>query len=90
MGLPPCTLFLRAIREHHLPLLTATLKSHMIYQQQGLDSTGGERRELEDVRQIVTDMTPTKHVCAAYEDKFYCFVVLGDKNENRIYSDLTG
>ena len=35
-------------------------------------------------------MTPIEHVCAAYEDIIYCFVAIGDKNENTIYSDLTG
>ena len=61
----------------------------MIHWQQGLDSTGNMRQELEDTRRIVSDMTPTEHVCSAHEDKIYCFAVIGDKNENTIYSNLT-
>ena len=62
----------------------------MIHRQQDLDSTGNMRQELEDARRIVSDMTPTKHVCSAHEDNIYCFAAIGDKNENTIYSDLTG
>ena len=35
-------------------------------------------------------MFPTEHVCSAIEDKIFCFAVIGDANENTIYSDLTG
>ena len=35
-------------------------------------------------------MTRTEHVCAAYEDKIYCFAAIRDKHENTIYSDFTG
>ena len=35
-------------------------------------------------------MTPTEHVCVAYEDKIYCFAAIRDKNKNMIHSDLTG
>ena len=62
----------------------------MIHHIQVLDSTGSKRKELEDARKIVTDMTPTEHVCVAYEDELYCFTTIGDTNENTIYSNLTG
>ena len=35
-------------------------------------------------------MISTEHMCSAHEDEIYCFAVIGDKNENTIYSDLTG
>ena len=35
-------------------------------------------------------MFPTEHVCSAIEDEIFCFAVIGDANENTIYSDLTG
>ena len=35
-------------------------------------------------------MTPTEHICAAYEDKIYCFATIGDKNKDMVYSDPTG
>ena len=35
-------------------------------------------------------MTPIEHVRSVHEDKIDCFAAIGDKNENTIYSDLTG
>ena len=35
-------------------------------------------------------MFPTEHFCSAIEDKIFFFAVIGDANENKIYSDLTG
>ena len=72
-----------------LPLSTTTLKSRMIHRQQGLDSAGSERKELQDARKSVTDMTPAEHVCAAYKDKIYCLAAIRDTNENTLYNDLT-
>ena len=33
---------------------------------------------------------PTEDVYFAHEDEIYCFAAIGDKNENTLYSDLTG
>ena len=74
----------------HLPPLTVTLKGNMIHQQQGLGSTGNKKQEVENTRKSVTDMTPTRRFCTANEDKIFCFAAIGDKNENTIYSELTG
>ena len=35
-------------------------------------------------------MSPDKQICSAQEDEIYCFAVIGDRNENTIYSDLAG
>jgi hypothetical protein len=35
-------------------------------------------------------MSPTEHVCAAHEDKIFCFAAIGDKDTHVIYSNLTG
>ena len=43
-----------------------------------------------DARRHVQGMSPTEHVCTAREDEIYCFVVIGDKNNNTIYSVLPG
>ena len=75
----------------HLPLSTATMKGHMILRQQGLESTAqNNRRAVMDARLVIKDMCPTEHICSAVEDEIYCFAVIGDQNENTIYSDLTG
>ena len=35
-------------------------------------------------------MFPQEHICTATDNKMYCFEILGDKNDNTIYNDLTG
>ena len=35
-------------------------------------------------------MSPDKHICSIEEDEIYCVVVICDRNENKIYRDLTG
>lgn len=75
----------------HLPLSTATLKGHMIMYRQGLGTTARNNRQaVMDARQVIQDMCPTEHICSVVEDEIYCVAVIGDQNDNTIYSDLTG
>jgi hypothetical protein len=43
---------------------------------------------IDDPRKSLADTTPTEHV--AHKDEIFYFAVSGDKNENTIYSKLTG
>jgi hypothetical protein len=53
-----------------------------------MDSTSNLKHMIDDARKSLTDMTPTEHV--AHKDEIFCFAASGDKNENTIYSKLTG
>ena len=43
-----------------------------------------------DARENVDGIDPTEQVCPALEDQIFCYAVLADKNDNTIYSDLSG
>ena len=75
---------------NHLPPSEATDKEHMIMTRKGLKSTRAVARQITKTRKDVSNLLPTEEVCFAEEDKIYCYVVLEDKNERTIYSDLTG
>ena len=74
----------------HLPPSSATYQGHMIRRRGGLNSTRYNRKAVLDARRNVEDMFPREQVCQAYEDEIYCFAVLGDTNEDTLYTDLTG
>ena len=65
----------------HIPLSTATLKGHMVQNRKGLQATSSDRKLGMDARIHVSNTSPVD---------IYCFAVIGDRNENTIYSDLTG
>ena len=62
----------------------------MIQRRQGINSTSKYKQEIRDARQDIQNKFPTEHVCSAIEDEIFCCAVIGDANENTIYSDLTG
>ena len=74
----------------HLPPSMATYKGHMIRTRQGTRSTRNNRQEVLDARLDVADMFPREQVCSVEEDEMFCVAVLGDSNDNTIYSDLAG
>ena len=74
----------------HLPVSEATEKGHMIQTRQNLRSTNNNKQNVLDARRDLKDMDPPQHMCAAIDGKSFCFAVLGDRNEDTIYSDLTG
>ena len=78
------------ITSKHLLDSPATYKGHMTRTKQGVQSTHNIRQHIVDARKIVDGMFPHEHIYTATDDKMYCFAILGDKNENTIYSDLTG
>ena len=43
-----------------------------------------------EARRDIGNFLPAEEMCLAEEDEIYCYAVLGDNNENTIYSDLTG
>lgn len=45
---------------------------------------------IDDAPKSVVGMTSTEHICTAHKDEIFCFAVIGDKNKNIIYSNLTG
>ena len=47
-------------------------------------------KRLAKTRQDISNFLPKEEVCLAEEDEIYCYAILGDSNENTIYSDLTG
>ena len=71
----------------HLPVSTATLKGHM---RKGLRSSRSKRRIVLDTRQNFLDTATTEYMCTAEEDEIFCFAIIGDRNDNTIYSNLTG
>ena len=74
----------------HLPLSTAALKGHMVQNRRGIRATSSDVQQVIDARKCVSDMSPAKQICSAEEDEIYCIAVIGNRNENTIYSDLTG
>ena len=66
------------------------MKGHMTQNRQELRSTHSNREAVWDARRDIQDMSLTRHICTATEDKIYCFVVIGDKNKDTIYNNLTG
>ena len=75
---------------NHLPPSEATEKGHMIMTRKGLRSTRTMAKRLAKTRRDVSNFLPEEEVCLAEEDEIYCYAILGDNNENTIYSDLTG
>ena len=47
-------------------------------------------KKLVKARRDISNSLPADEVCLAEEDEIYCYVILGDSNDNTIYSDLTG
>ena len=74
----------------HLPPSEATEKGHMIMTRKGLRSTRTMANKLMKARHDISNFLPAEEVCLAEEDEIYCYAILGDSNENTIYSDLTG
>ena len=37
----------------------------------------------------ISSVLPAEEVCLAEEDEIYCYAILGDSNDDAIYSDLT-
>ena len=62
----------------------------MVQNRKGLRLTSSDRQQVIDAPKRVSDMSPDKQVCSAEEDKIYCFANIGNRNENTIYSNLTG
>ena len=73
----------------HLPPSEATEKGHMIMTRKGLKSTRTMTKQLVKARRDVGNFLPAEEVCLAEEDEIYCYAILGDSNDNTIYSDLT-
>jgi hypothetical protein len=73
----------------HLPVSEATEKGHMIQTQQNLRSTSSNKQAILDDRQDLKDMDPPQHMCSATGDDIFCVAVLGDRNKDTVYSDLT-
>ena len=74
----------------HLPPSEATEKGHMIMTRKGLRSTRTMAKKLVKVHRDISNFLPAEEVCLAEGDEIYCYAILGDGNENPIYSDLTG
>ena len=74
----------------HLPPSEATEKGHMIMTRKGLRSTRTMANKLAKARHDISNFLPKVEVCLAEEDKIYCYAILGDNNDDTIYSDLTG
>ena len=74
----------------HLPVSTATLKGHMIRNRKRLRSSRSKRRIVLHTRQNFLDTATTEYMCTAEEDEIFCFAIIGDRNNNTIYSNLTG
>ena len=56
----------------------------------GLRSTITMVHKLAKARHDISNFLPAEEVCLAEEDEIYCYAILGDNNEDTIYSDLTG
>ena len=74
----------------HLPSSTATIKGNMIQNRKGLRSTSSDHKLVVDARRCISHMSPVEQICSTEEDEIYCFAVIDDRNENTIYSNLTG
>ena len=74
----------------HLPPSEATEKGHMIMTRKGLRSTRTMANKLAKARHDISNFLPAEKVCLAEEDEIYCYAILGDNNEDTIYSDLIG
>ena len=74
----------------HLPPSEATEKGHMIMTRKGLRSTNKLIKKMAEARRDIGNFLPAEEMCLAEEDEIYCYAVLGDNNENTIYSDQTG
>ena len=46
--------------------------------------------KLVKARHDISNFLPAEEVCLSEEDEIHCYAILGDSNENTIYSDLTG
>ena len=55
----------------------------------GLRSTRKMRKQIAEARRDISNFLPAEEMCLAEEDEIYCHAVLGDSNDNTIYSDLT-
>ena len=47
-------------------------------------------KQMAEARRDISNFLPAEEMCLAEEDKIYCYAVLGDSNDNTIYSNLTG
>ena len=74
----------------HLTVSITMLKGNIIKNRKGPQSTQSTRRDVLDTRQNILDMAPIEYMCTAEEEDIVCFAIIGDRNHNIIYSNLTG
>ena len=74
----------------HLPPSEATKKGHMILTRKGLRLTKSMAKKIASGRRNISNFLPAEEICLAGENKIYCYIILGNSNDNTIYSDLTG
>ena len=47
-------------------------------------------KNMANARRKTSNFLLAEEVCLAQEDKIYCYAILGDNNNNTVYSNLTG
>ena len=74
----------------HLPPSEATEKDHTTMARKGLRSFRSMTKNMTNAHRNISNFLLAEEVCLAQEDEIYCYVILGDTNNNKICSDLTG